>query len=187
MKSLPAALPLRCSPAPDTTKTEVHTVVRLMTPRGMDTTSSGGAGAHMWSEWESGNRGRGHGVSAPNPSRMGRCSRRQPFGGSGWARTGEWGLAAPHGVHTVAYQLRYGRDYLGRRSERRWSCGRWSNGRIRQAAQNWSMAAASIGVGLGLIWAVPGDKMHKTPRQHRRTGVPGCYVLIRWCRPGSAP
>ena len=47
------------------------TAVALMRPGEVPTMTNRGAGALMWSEWESGNMGHGQGVTAPNPSRTG--------------------------------------------------------------------------------------------------------------------
>ena len=67
-------------------KSSPFTAVALMSPDATASTSNRGAGAQMWREWEPANRERGHGVSAPNPSRSGVGNSRQQSGGSGSVR-----------------------------------------------------------------------------------------------------
>lgn len=97
---------------------------------------------------------------------------------AGQDRRGE--VSAPVELHTAAYQLRYGRGYLGKRHRPGWS---WSGGRI------WTDCTNRVnGCGVDRRW--PGADLSRPRRQDAQTpretgapaplGVAAYSVLSSW-------
>ena len=66
-------------------------------------------------------------------------------------KTGGGEASAPDGVHTAAYQLRYGRGYLGKRTGLGGRGEVVKDGRICRIAQTGAIAAGLIGLGLVML------------------------------------